>query len=63
MRTVDRSTINRLRRWLRSDPGMVSAEYAVVTLAAVMFAGVLLKVLTSADVQTALAHLIERALK
>jgi hypothetical protein len=38
-------------------------EYAVGTLAAVAFAGLLLKVLTSAQVQAALGHLIERALK
>jgi Protein of unknown function (DUF4244) len=54
-----------LRRATRrnADAGMTTAEYAVGTLAAVAFAGLLLKVLTSAQVQAALAHLIERALK
>jgi len=38
-------------------------EYAVGTLAAVAFAGLLLKVLTSDTVRAALSGLIERALK
>ena len=48
---------------LRGDQGMNTAEYAVGTLAAVAFAGILMKVLTSGDVQSALTGLIERALK
>lgn len=47
---------------LRGESGMSTAEYAVGTLAAVAFAGVLLKVLTSGTVQGALSSLIERAL-
>ena len=47
---------------LREDAGMNTAEYAVGTLAAVAFAGVLLKVLTSGAVQSALTALIQRAL-
>ena len=39
------------------------AEYAVGTLAAVAFAGILLKVLTSGNVQAALTAVIDRALK
>lgn len=62
-RNADRSAMKRLRRWLRDDSGMTSAEYAVGTLAAVAFAGLLLKVVTSAPIQAALSHLIERALK
>jgi Protein of unknown function (DUF4244) len=50
------------RRW-RGDAGMNTAEYAVGTLAAVAFAGLLLKVVTSATVQEALSGLIQRALK
>jgi hypothetical protein len=45
------------------DRGMSTAEYAVGTLAAVAFAGVLLKVLTSPSIQSALAAIISRALK
>ena len=48
---------------LGTDDGMNTAEYAVGTLAAVAFAGILLKVLTSGNVQTALTAVIDRALK
>jgi hypothetical protein len=46
-----------------ADAGMSTAEYAVGTLAAVAFAGVLLKVVTSGTVQSALTAVIGRALK
>ncbi|WP_230859732.1 DUF4244 domain-containing protein [Actinoplanes aureus] len=42
---------------------MSTAEYAVGTLAAVAFAGVLLKVISSSTVQSALTGIIGRALK
>jgi uncharacterized protein DUF4244 len=45
------------------DDGMSTAEYAVGTLAAVAFAGVLLKVLTSSSIQSALSAIISRALR
>jgi hypothetical protein len=48
---------------LRGDAGMNTAEYAVGTLAAVAFAGILLKVLTSGNVQAALTEVIDKALK
>lgn len=48
---------------LRDDAGMNTAEYAVGTLAAVAFAGILLKVLTSDSVQAALTSVIDRALQ
>jgi hypothetical protein len=47
----------------KRDSGMTTAEYAVGTLAAVAFAGLLLKVLTSSSVQAALAAMIQRALR
>jgi Flp pilus assembly pilin Flp len=47
----------------RDDAGMTTVEYAVGTLAAVAFAGVLLKVLTSDTVQAALAGIVQRALQ
>jgi hypothetical protein len=50
---------NRPAGW---DAGMNTAEYAVGTLAAVAFAGILLKVLTSDSVQAALAGVVQRAL-
>ncbi len=46
-----------------SDAGMSTAEYAVGTLAAVAFAGVLFKVVSSPSVQAALTAVIDRALK
>ena len=55
-----------MRRWwsrIRSDDGMNTAEYAVGTVAAVAFAGLLLKVLTSDTVRQALSGLIERSLR
>ena len=47
---------------LRDDSGMNTAEYAVGTLAAVAFAGLLFKVVTSDAVRHALTRLFERAL-
>jgi hypothetical protein len=54
--------VRRRLRWRRDD-GMTTAEYAVGTGAAVAFAGILLKVLTSPSVQSALTAIINRALK
>ena len=45
------------------ESGMTTVEYAIGTLAAVAFAGVLLKVLTSDTVQAALSSIIQRALQ
>ncbi len=53
----------RVRARLTGDAGMNTAEYAVGTLAAVAFAGILLKVVTSGTVQSALTAIIGRALK
>ena len=47
----------------RADAGMSTAEYAVGTIAAVAFAGVLFKVVSSPAVRTALTALVSRALK
>nr|WP_173166557.1 DUF4244 domain-containing protein [Phytohabitans suffuscus] len=51
------------RRRLAGDAGMNTAEYAIGTLAAVAFASVLLKVVTSGSVLRALTGVIEGALK
>lgn len=61
-RSAVRRAVTRLSHRLRDDAGMNTAEYAVGTLAAVAFAGILLKVLTSDGVQAALASVIDRAL-
>lgn len=52
----------RVRTRLRGDAGMNSAEYAVGTVAAVAFAGILYKVVTSDAIRAALAGVIQRAL-
>jgi hypothetical protein len=58
-----RTVWHRIRTlWCRDD-GMSTAEYAVGTVAAVAFAGILLKVVTSPAVHTALMGIIDRALK
>lgn len=44
------------------DDGMTTAEYAVGTVAACGFGGILYKLLTSATVVTMLKDIIERAL-
>ena len=61
--TPVRPLARRLSVRMRDDAGMNTAEYAVGTLAAVAFAGILLKVLTSGNVQSALTAVIDRALK
>jgi Protein of unknown function (DUF4244) len=58
-----RRPAGRLMARLADDTGMNTAEYAVGTLAAVAFAGLLYKVLTSDAVRSALTSLIERALR
>jgi Protein of unknown function (DUF4244) len=45
-----------------ADAGMTTAEYAVGTIAAVAFAGVLYKVVRSEEVQTALSAILQSAL-
>jgi hypothetical protein len=54
--------MHKIYRRLRGDAGMNTAEYAVGTLAAVAFAGLLLKVVSSDAVRQALAGIIQRAL-
>ncbi|MEV0644679.1 DUF4244 domain-containing protein [Phytomonospora sp. NPDC050363] len=49
-------------RRLRGDRGSMSGEYAMVAIAAVGFAAILYKVVTSGAVTTALTAIIERAL-
>lgn len=47
----------------RGDAGMNTAEYAVGTVAAVAFAGILYKVVTSPKIQAALTAIVEKALQ
>jgi hypothetical protein len=61
---VGRPTSTPFARQLRQsdDAGMTTAEYAVGTVAACGFAGILYKLLTSDSVQKLLMDVIERAL-
>jgi hypothetical protein len=49
-------------RLVPSDQGTTTAEYAIVTMAAVAFAGLLIKVVTSGAVNDMLTGLVHRAL-
>ncbi|GAA4617746.1 hypothetical protein GCM10023195_79380 [Actinoallomurus liliacearum] len=52
------------RRWQarKADDGMSTAEYAVGTVAAAAFAGLLFKIVTSSEVRQMLLTIIHRAL-
>jgi hypothetical protein len=54
-----------VRRWdgARKDLGMSTAEYAVGMIAAAAFAGLLFKIVTSAEVRGLLVDIIKRALQ
>jgi Flp pilus assembly pilin Flp len=51
-----------LRRFVRDDSGMSTAEYAVGTIAAAAFAAVLYAVVTGSSVVSGLGSLIGKAL-
>lgn len=60
---IARTNANRtLRGRLRSECGAATAEYAITTLAAVGFAGLLVVVLRSAEVRTMLTEIVRSAL-
>jgi hypothetical protein len=52
----------RARRLRTGEQGMTTAEYAVGTVAACGFGGLLYKILTSPEVASMIKNLIERAL-
>ena len=54
--------LRKLRAMYRRDDGMTTAEYAVGLIAAVAFAGILYKVVSSGTVLTALTTIVKRAL-
>jgi Flp pilus assembly pilin Flp len=54
--------LKKLRAMYRRDDGMTTAEYAVGLIAAVAFAGILYKVVTSGTVLSALTAIVKRAL-
>jgi hypothetical protein len=47
---------------LRAETGAATAEYAIVIMAAVGFAGLLVVILRSGEVQAILTDLVQRAL-
>lgn len=56
--------ITRTRAWFkaRSDDGMATIEYALVTVAAAAFAAVLIAIIKSPEMRSALASLVSGAL-
>lgn len=54
--------LRKFRATYRRDDGMTTAEYAVGLIAAVAFAGILYKVVTSSAVSAALTAIVKRAL-
>ena len=61
MRAI-RSTVRELGQLLRRDDGAATAEYAITIMAAVGFAGLLVAILRSGEVQGILTDLVHRAL-
>lgn len=54
--------MRRLKRRLGSDDGAATAEYAIATMAAVGFAGLLVAIMRSDAVRGMLTDLVHRAL-
>lgn len=52
----------RVQRRVRDDEGAVTAEYAIVILAAVAFAGLLVVIMRSDEVRAMLLQLVQNAL-
>jgi Flp pilus assembly pilin Flp len=50
------------RNWLASERGAATAEYAIATMAAVGFAGLLVVILRSDEVRGILADVVRNAL-
>jgi len=55
-------TAHRARRLFTDETGAATAEYAVATMAAVAFAGLLVVIMRSDEVRTILTDLVRRAL-
>lgn len=73
VRSALSASLGQLARWrdaargkvaqgLQADEGAVTAEYAVVIMGAVAFAGVLVAIMRSGEVRAFLLNLIEQAL-
>lgn len=59
---VNRVGIRRVREVLRDEGGAVTAEYAIIIMAAVAFAGVLVAIIRSEQIREMLVTLVENAL-
>lgn len=57
-----RTRLSRSRRWLADDSGAATAEYAIATMAAVGFAGLLVVILRSDEVRAMLTDLVRQSL-
>lgn len=53
-----KTTIRASRRRTRNERGMTTAEYAVGTIAAASFAGILIKILTDPSIRATLLELL-----
>lgn len=56
------TSLCKLREHIEDEQGSTTAEFAMVTLAAVAFAGLLISILSSGDVRGMLMGLISKAL-
>ena len=61
-RRVEQRVTREVRRVLQDERGSATAEYAVATMAAVWFAGLLVAILRGDEVRGILTDLIRRAL-
>lgn len=59
---VHRRRFDPAARWLADDRGAATAEYAIATLAAVGFAGLLVVILRSDEVRAMLTDIVRQAL-
>ncbi|WP_449281146.1 DUF4244 domain-containing protein [Leucobacter sp.] len=62
LRPPERAAEARPRRRLGDDQGAVTAEYAIVILAGVAFAGLLVAIMRSEEIRAMLVRLVENAL-
>lgn len=66
-RWLQSSKVSRVERWrmaspLREERGAVTAEYAIVIMAAVAFAGLLVAIMRSGEIRAMLVDLVQNAL-
>jgi len=62
LRGIGRRVLARCARQLSDDRGAVTAEYAIVIMAAVAFAGLLVAIMRSGEIRQMLVDLVQNAL-